>query len=406
MALIGTLEPIEVHSLDPGDNLLQSAFWAGFKQRHGWKPFAFRDPDSGVTLLVLTRQFAGGMTLAYVPHAPDEQMLGSLSSGALVGTGAVSPKILADLLTEISSQISPFLPSRTFLIRFDPRVPFYPTSDLNHEGGNAHGSGFSSPGEERDGAIAPTGVTSDGLGPEPSPELVSSACARCSRALLSGAVDVQPPTTVLIDIGRDDAEILADMKSKWRYNIRLTAKRGVTVRASNAKTFERDISRWYALYEETAKRDTISIHSEAYYRDFIEHAWYRGAGPGVDLLVAEHDGDLLAGIITARMGNRATYVFGASASFKRNLMPAYALQWAAIGRAKRAGCSAYDMYGIPPAESSDHPMHGLYRFKTGFGGDIVTYPGTLDLVIRPVAARAFRGVERVRNYYFKRLKKR
>lgn len=402
MALIGTLEPIDVQSLVAGDNLLQSPFWAGFKRRHGWQPLAFGDADSGITLLVLARRFAGGMTLAYVPHGPDERMLGLLASGSPGGSETVSPKVLAETLTAISQQIAPYLPPRTFMVRFDPRVPFYPSSNLNQERASSDGADSSHSPNEREAASASGGPTSDAL----SPELVSGACAGFSRTLLSGGADVQPPTTVLIDIARDEQAILADMKSKWRYNIRLAAKRDVTVRASDAKTFERDISRWYALYEETAKRDQISIHSKGYYRDFIEHAWYRGEGPVVDLLLAEHDGDLLAGIITARIGSRATYVFGASASFKRNLMPAYALQWAAIERARRAGCSVYDMYGIPPAEDSDHPMHGLYRFKTGFGGTIVTYPGTVDSVIRPVAARAFRGLERLRTFYFKRLKKR
>ncbi len=370
MSRIGTLEPIDVQDLDPGDNLLQSAFWAGFKKRYGWRPLAFQDTESGITLLVLTREFKGGMTLAYVPHAPDERLLRSLPAGGQDETPEVHPELLAALISQLSSRISSFLPSRTFMVRFDPRVRVQQ----------------SSAGE--------------------SPQELSRACAAASRCLLPGAVDVQPPTTVLIDIARSEEEILADMKSKWRYNIRLAAKRDVTVRASTGQSFDRDISRWYTLYEETAKRDKIAIHSEDYYRDFIEHAWHRGAGPGVDLLVAEHDGDFIAGIITARMGTRATYVFGASASFKRNLMPAYALQWAAIQRARHAGCTVYDMYGIPPAEDSGHPMHGLYRFKTGFGGSIVTYPGTVDAVMRPVTARAFRSAERLRNFYFKRLKKR
>ncbi len=370
MSLTAELKPIEVNDLDSGDNLLQSPFWAWFKRRHGWRPFAFRDADSGCTLLVLTRQFAGGISLAYVPHAPDERMLKSVCGADWDGASPLRPETLADLLSGVADRLAPYLPSGTLLTRFDPRVPYWPSS-----------------------------------GDEPH-VLSARACAASSRRLLPGSVDVQPPTTVLIDIARDEAEILADMKSKWRYNIRLAAKRDVTVRASTAKTFERDMARWYSLYEETARRDRIAIHSQGYYRDFVEHAWHHGAGPSVDLLVAEHDGDFIAGIITARMGKRATYVFGASASFKRNLMPAYALQWAAIERARRAGCTVYDMYGIPPAEDSDHPMHGLYRFKTGFGGRIVNYPGTVDAVMRPVAAGAFRSAERLRDFYYKRLKKR
>ena len=77
-------------------------------------------------------------------------------------------------------------------------------------------------------------------------------------------------------------------------------------------------------------------------------------------------------------GNRGTYLYGASSSRKRNLMATYALQWKAITLAKERGCSEYDMFGIAPNPDPDHPMYGLYRFKTGFGGEIYRSMGCWD----------------------------
>ncbi len=87
-------------------------------------------------------------------------------------------------------------------------------------------------------------------------------------------------------------------------------------------------------------------------------------------------------------------------------MPAYALQWEAIKQAAEAGCTSYDFFGIPPADNPEHPMHGLYRFKTGFGGEILHRPGCWDFPYKKSAYKAFKSLEKARNYYYKNLRKR
>jgi lipid II:glycine glycyltransferase (peptidoglycan interpeptide bridge formation enzyme) len=81
------------------------------------------------------------------------------------------------------------------------------------------------------------------------------------------------------------------------------------------------------------------------------------------------------------------------------------LQWEAIKAAKTAGCRTYDFYGIPPVEDPDHPMAGLYRFKTGFGGQLRHYAGCWDIPFRPVLYRLYRLAERLRLLWHKKLKK-
>ena len=125
----------------------------------------------------------------------------------------------------------------------------------------------------------------------------------------------------------------------------------------------------------------------------------------VRLYMASVDGDEIAGNITIFDGVEATYLYGASANRKRDTMPTYALQWRAIQDAKDAGCLEYDFYGISPADDPNHPMHGLYQFKTGWGGTIIHRPGCWDYPCHPVLYRMFRIAEAVRKWYYKSFKK-
>lgn len=225
--------------------------------------------------------------------------------------------------------------------------------------------------------------------------------------LVPAPVRVQPPDTVILDLTLDEDALLGAMKSKTRYNIRLAEKRGVLLerRGPEDPRFEDAMAVWYRLYLETARRDRIGIHPERYYRRVIESA--RGGGtPEVSLYLAGHDGDVLGGIIVASWNGTSTYLYGAGADIKRNLMASYLLQWRAIRDARARGDRLYDLFGIPPADDPAHSMYGLYRFKTGFGGSILRRPGPWDLLLSPLAARSFRSAERLRRWYHHDLRKR
>jgi lipid II:glycine glycyltransferase (peptidoglycan interpeptide bridge formation enzyme) len=320
------------------------------------------------------------MTIAYVPHGPETAALSAAGGSQAGGKNPAAsdvpagPATLATIGSELSRQTSPH---PTF-IRFD----------LPQEG--------------------PRGETPGAEGGRPDGLRAGDLCFEELRnqGLRRAPVDVQPPSTVLIDLDPEEEEILAGMKSKTRYNVRLAGKRGVSVREGVVRPRgDDDLSRWYGLYRETAARDRIAIHAEAYYRALFETA---ALFPDVDLslLVAEHEGDFLAGIIVLRYGEAATYVYGASSNHKRNLMAPYGLQWEAMRRAKISGARRYDLFGIPPADDPAHPMHGLYRFKTGFGGRIVHRLGAWDYPVSRGAYALYRGAEAARNTYYKRIRKR
>jgi lipid II:glycine glycyltransferase (peptidoglycan interpeptide bridge formation enzyme) len=208
---------------------------------------------------------------------------------------------------------------------------------------------------------------------------------------------IQPRRTILVELDSDD-EMLKRMKSKTRYNIRLASRRGVAVRPGQ----ERDLPAFYQLMALTAERDEFGIHSQRYYETV-----YRLFVPAEQgqLLLAEHEGQLLAGLVILAADDTACYMYGASSNEGRNLMPTYLLQWEAMRWARERGCRFYDLWGIPDedeeiledqfTERSDG-LWGVYRFKRGFGGQMVRSAGTWDLVYAPLRYRLYAAAAELR----------
>ncbi len=194
---------------------------------------------------------------------------------------------------------------------------------------------------------------------------------------------IQFRNTVLVDLQGSEEEILQRMKSKWRYNIRLATRRGVRVREGTLA----DLPTFYALYEETARRDRFLIRPFAYYKRVWEHFLRRGMA---HLLLAEWEGTPVAGLMLFVFGERAWYMYGASAGGDaRRHMPNHLLQWEAIRLARARGCTTYDMWGAPDELREDDPMWGVYRFKAGFGGTFQRWIGAWDWPAQPWGYRVY-----------------
>jgi peptidoglycan pentaglycine glycine transferase (the first glycine) len=187
---------------------------------------------------------------------------------------------------------------------------------------------------------------------------------------------IQFPNTVVLDLTRSEDDLLAAMKSKTRYNIRLAGRKGISVRQGGTSDFDA-IS---AMYQETAERDGFAIRPVAYYLD-AWHSLYE-AGMAVPLL-AEFEGQPIAAVVLVRFGDRTTYMYGASTDRERQRMPNYLLQWEAIRWAKAQGCTLYDFWGAPTLFEESDPLWGVWRFKDGFRGDVVWHIGAWDYVARP-----------------------
>jgi peptidoglycan pentaglycine glycine transferase (the first glycine) len=185
-------------------------------------------------------------------------------------------------------------------------------------------------------------------------------------------VDLLTRETLYLDIAPDEAAILAQMKPKGRYNIGLAARRGVTVRESVDPA---DVPALYDLLDEAGERDDFYVESIDHFSDLLTQLAPAGLAR---MLFAEYQGASLGALLLTTYGRRATYLYGGISNLQRNVMAGYALQWAAIGTARAAGCTIYDFYGFERTGDPNHQYANFSRFKRAFGGTPLSFIGAHD----------------------------
>ena len=243
-------------------HILQSSEWGQLKERFGWQVARLVIEDQGQWLAgaqILFRSL-GPQTIAYVPKGPVADLADAEVAQALL-----------EALHSLCRQ------RRAILLKIEPDLAEDP---------------------------APAQRLTE-LGFRPSPQTI------------------QPRCTILLDLTPDAEDILARMKSKTRYNIRLAARKGVTVRQGMAN----DLPGFYRLMQLTGERDDFGIHSESYYQ--VAHQLFVPQDLA-RLFLATFEDKVLAGIMVFAFGQQAWYMYGASSDEHRNLMPNYLLQWEAI----------------------------------------------------------------------------
>ncbi len=358
-----TILPKRTRFIEPGYHLQQTAFWGRLKKIQGRRARAFelvtnghleepfpeaaeRTPEARIgeargprrDLLVVLRSLGPDSEMAYVPFGP-ELLPNSERRGRW--------------LEKLSERLRPHLPENCVFIRYDlPWESPWAADDSRYTEENIW------LGKPR------TGIR----------EMRMNFDTKRWN-LRKAPTDLLPTDTVILNLNSGRERILNRMKPKTRYNIRLAGRKGVRVIDAGI----RDLPRWYALYCETARRHGMLLNDMDYFKAALEVRAADSASPArIHLLMAEIEKKPVAGIMLAIAGSRATYLYGASAASKRSCMSPYALQWAAICKAKDAGCRDYDLFGTAPNPDPFHPMYGLYRFKTGFGGHMIHRQGCWD----------------------------
>lgn len=409
------IEKLQEFSHTNEGSFLQTPFWGEFKASHGWSlsrlliKWVFTEerddhddschnsvnsikekPHNKSEVNVLVRSFAkGAFSLAYVPLYPSLPFkctsLEKINS-ALEGEGEAfldeSPEDaetqsieFANLLQELAFALKPYLPKNTICVRFDPDVVFEDPKSRDYFNYGMH--------------------------------LISYADR---LKVYKNKVDIQPPDSTQIDLTASEEEILSRMKNKWRYNIGLSERKGVVIEKvlGSDENLSEKLDIFYELYKITAERDGIAIHGKKYYESLLKKSSEElSCGkdvPVISLYLAKHEEDYLGAIITLNSKTESIYLYGCSSNLKRNLMPNFLLQWTAMKDAKAYGSAYYDMYGMPPTNDENHPMHGLYLFKTGFGGNNIHRCGTYDVQLKAVYKLATAG-ENLRAFWHKKVMK-
>ena len=359
-------------SILPDPHFLQTYEWAQIKSRYGWKPIylvwtdkSFKSYTSDqldqldlsdrstiraaclvLKRTVLSRGFAARLCVLYAPKGP-------LLDWA---NESLRDRALDDLQSFAKKHSAIFL-------KLDPDVVLgtgVPGSEDAHE---------------------------DGGGQNLIPELKQ-------RGWRYSSDQIQFKNTVLVDLSASEDDMLARMKQKTRYNVRLAEKKGVAVRIGTKE----DLPMLYRMYAETSVRDGFVIRDEGYYQtvwqtfmssnvvrlESLQVSTFQHSNiPTCEPLIAEVNGEAVAAIFLFYFVGRAYYVYGMSREAHREKMPNYLLQWEAMKRAKAHGCSVYDLWGAPDEFNESDSMWGVFRFKEGLGGQVVRTLGAWDYAPNP-----------------------
>ena len=211
--------------------------------------------------------------------------------------------------------------------------------------------------------------------------------ALARAGLHKAAADVQMSrSTIIVDLDRDENALLASFKQKCRYNIRLAIRRGVEVTA--APMSDASIATMYSMMAATRGRAGFFLRPERYFAGYWELQAASGQG---QLFFASLHGEVLAGVFATRLGTHGWYKDGGSTRERSEVMAPHLLQWEVMRWLKARGVRTYDLVAVPPSHALDgsHPLHGLYRFKSGFSDTVTDFIGTWDLPLRPRAHAAW-----------------
>ncbi len=203
-----------------------------------------------------------------------------------------------------------------------------------------------------------------------------------NRGWLESKEQVQFRNSIYLSLNDKEEDLLSSMKQKTRYNIRLSERKGVTIRSGTDADFEK----LYDLYAQTALRDNFIIRSQDYYLKVWKLFYDQNI---CEPLIAEFEGQILAAIIVYHYFNKSYYVYGMSSDQNRNLMATYLLQWKAIQSAKQKNVKIYDFWGAPDEFDESDRMWGVYKFKLGFGGIPVKTIGAWDFPVYPSAYKFY-----------------
>jgi peptidoglycan pentaglycine glycine transferase (the first glycine) len=217
----------------------------------------------------------------------------------------------------------------------------------------------------------------------------------CRQETLLAVKEVQPATTTAINLTQSEDQILDSMKPKTRYNVRLANKKGVEYKIHSSLDAFED---FWRLMEQTSVRDKFKSHTKAYYETLLKSIGQKGDVIAF-LATAEYSGRVLVANIIIDFGDTRTYLHGATSNLHRNVMAQYGLHYFLIQDAKKKGMKKFDFWGIAPENAgSNHPWFGITRYKTGFGGEIISMPGTYDFVRQPLFYGFYKAAKEMRRF--------
>ena len=303
-----------------GTSFMQDLNWG--KVKNNWKHEAIYLRENGkiiAAMLLLVQKIPFNSTIIYAPRGP------------------VCDVYDIDLVNRLIKEAEPLAKKyKACMLKFDPQVLYDEKLDTMYKKAKYKTTGY-----------------------KPDPDFL-----------------IQPGHNMVLNIeGKTEEELMKSFAEKTRYNIRLSGRKGVTVRYS--RDIE-DLKKFYEIYKITTERDKIGCRDYDYFERMLDAYDERK----LRIYIAEHEGEALAAAIATNVGGELFYVYGASSNVKRNLMPNYAMQMAMIRWGLETNCKIYNFGGVLNLD----PNNGLYKFKVGFCREkgLEEYIGEINKVYNPI----------------------
>ncbi len=322
-------------------NFMQSLNWPKVKQGWDWDAVISRDKDNniqGICLLIIKKIPIFGTTFLYAPHGPTCDWS--------------NKEIMQDLFDGVKVLAKKY---KSYQFMWDPCF------------------------EEKDKHISKMiedmGFTHIYNAPE-----LSTIQARNNYMLRN------------IE-GKTADEVMMTFKSDWRNRIRKSGRKGVVCKACGKEALDD----FYPMMQATGIRDGFSIRSKEYFANMLDALGEEHCRLFVCYLNDEETGKEIpvSGALTTQYAGKTCYVYGASSNHYRNTYPNYLMQWTMINWAIDNGDFIYDFQGIPFYTDETHPNYGVYKFKKGFNGEVVTYAGEFFYVFMPIRKKLIDWCEKI-----------
>jgi len=234
-------------------------------------------------------------------------------------------------------------------------------------------------------------------------ELVDHFGESAHKLLLSfgfrpGFEQVQPKWRQLINLEHTRGELLAQMKQKGRYNIKLAERKGVKIRhldgrGKSAAKFSEMFQAFYSLYSQTNTREKLAGRTKQYFVDMIDNF---SEEDYLEIYIASFENIPIAAALVSFYDGVASYLYGGSSVKHREVMAPYLMHWQIICDAKEREMKRYDLIGRAKPGDENSAWAGITRFKEQFGGETIEILGSYDFISKPFWYQIFKIAEKMR----------
>ncbi len=188
----------------------------------------------------------------------------------------------------------------------------------------------------------------------------------------------------ILDLTKTEQQLLEAMHSKTRYNIKLAKKKGVKV---EIRDDDKALEIYLKLYFETTKRQKYLGHNESYHKKVWKTL---KEAKMARFLIGYYQKTPLVAWMLINFKDTLYYPYGGSTTLHKDVMANNLVAWEAIKLGKSLNLKKLDFWGaLGPNASPKDPWQGFHRFKAGYGGKLVEYLGTFDLILKPIVYQTF-----------------